>query len=114
MPLKRKTPVKKITKTQSAINRELKKVYHRIDIDRGKFCTGCLANQQLTHSHLIPRSYNRDLVCNEKNIAIHCMECHKKWERGVDVEEMMDFHLNMGILYELDKDYYNLRESKLK
>ena len=47
-----------------------KKVYHKIDINRSRFCTGCLSNQQLTHSHLVPRSYNRDLVCEEKNIAI--------------------------------------------
>jgi len=113
MPLKRKTQLKKITKKQSAINRELKKVYHQIDINRSRFCTGCLSNQQLTHSHLVPRSYNRDLVCEEKNIAIHCMSCHKKWERGVDVEDMLDYNTNMKILYELDRDYFNLRKAKL-
>lgn len=113
MSLKRRTQVKKITKKQSEINRELKKVYHQIDIDRPKFCTGCLSNQQLSHSHLIPRSYNRDLVCVEKNIAIHCMSCHKKWERGVDVEDMLDFDRNMNILKELDESYYNLRRVKL-
>jgi len=41
------------------------------------------------------------------------MECHKKWERGVDVEDMLDFTINMEILKELDRDYYNLRTAKL-
>lgn len=41
------------------------------------------------------------------------MECHKKWERGVDVEDMLDFNINMEILKELDRDYYNLRTAKL-
>jgi len=41
------------------------------------------------------------------------MECHKKWERGVDVEDMLDFNINMEILKELDRDYYNLRSAKL-
>ena len=113
MQLKKRTQVKKITKKQSEINRELRKVYHQIDINRPKFCTGCLSNQQLSHSHLIPRSYNRDLVCEEKNIAIHCMSCHKKWERGVAVEDMLDFESNMNILKELDESYYNLRKVKL-
>tara|TARA_R110002012_G_scaffold259158_3_gene440453 strand:+ start:687 stop:848 length:162 start_codon:yes stop_codon:yes gene_type:complete len=52
-------------------------------------------------------------VCVEKNIAIHCMSCHKKWERGVDVEDMLDFDRNMNILKELDESYYNLRRVKL-
>ena len=41
------------------------------------------------------------------------MSCHKKWERGVDVEDMLDYHTNMKILYELDRDYFNLRKAKL-
>ena len=113
MPLKKNIQIKKITKKQSEIKRNLKNIYHQIDIDRPKFCTGCLSNQQLSHSHLVPRSFNRDLVCIEQNIAIHCMSCHKKWERGVDVEDMLDFNKNMNILMEIDMDYYNLRTAKL-
>jgi len=41
------------------------------------------------------------------------MSCHKKWERGVDVEDMLDFNKNMNILMEIDMDYYNLRTAKL-
>ena len=41
------------------------------------------------------------------------MSCHKKWERGVAVEDMLDFDRNMSILKELDESYYNLRKVKL-
>jgi len=113
MSLKRMKPIRKVSEKQSKINRELKRMYEKIDWERPRFCTGCLSSHQLTHSHLVPRSTNRDLVCEGKNIAIHCMECHKKWERGVDVEDMLDFTINMEILKELDRDYYNLRTAKL-
>jgi len=113
MPFKRKTPINKISTKQQKINSALKEVYHNIDIERPRMCSGCLACHQLSHSHLVPRSYNRNLVCVEKNIAIHCMDCHKKWERGVEVEDMLDFEINMRILKELDTNYYNLRRAKL-
>ena len=41
------------------------------------------------------------------------MGCHKKWERGVEVEDMLDFDVNMRILEELDASYCNLRKAKL-
>tara|TARA_R110000787_G_scaffold4838_1_gene18418 strand:+ start:773 stop:907 length:135 start_codon:yes stop_codon:yes gene_type:complete len=41
------------------------------------------------------------------------MSCHKKWERGVDVEDMLDFDRSMKILKELDTSYYKIRQAKL-
>ena len=69
--------------------------------------------QQLTHSHLIPRSRRRDLITDPNNIQYHCMNCHRKWEDGVLSDEMNDFERNMDYLLEKDEQYYHIKRQKL-
>ena len=69
--------MKKISKKQSKINKELRKVYMDILETRGHWCTGCgRSSIPLSHSHIIPRSRRADLVCDKNNITYHCLIGH--------------------------------------
>ena len=102
------------SKKQLSIDRELKKIYQDMAINKPHRCTGCGINQLLTHSHLIPRSRSRELVCDPKNITYHCMTCHKKWENGIYADEMTDFMRNMAYIKTVDEQYYNIKQQKLE
>lgn len=105
--------MRKISKKQSVINRELKKVYNEIHYERGQFCTGCGTSENLSHSHLIPRSRRSDLTTDKRNITYHCLSmggrvgCHDKWE-GKQRIELLDYERNMNYIKEVDKEYYYL------
>ena len=105
--------MKQISKKQSIINRELKKVYKEIYYDRGQFCTGCGTSENLSHSHLIPRSRRSDLTTDKRNITYHCLSmggtvgCHDKWE-GKQRVELLDYVSNMEYIKEVDNEYYYL------
>ena len=64
------TPIRKKSKKQSIIDREVRDVYQEMSETRRNFCTGCGTHLQLSHSHLIPRSRRRDLVADINNIFI--------------------------------------------
>ena len=110
----RRTPIRKKSKKQSSIDRELRKVYQEMSETRRHCCTGCGTNQQLSHSHLIPRSRRRDLITDINNITYHCLTCHKKWERGVLANELFDYHSNMEYIKSVDEQYFHIREQKLE
>jgi len=105
--------IRRKSKKQSSIDRELKKVYQEMSHSRRPYCTGCGTTDGLTHSHLIPRSRRRDLICDINNITYHCHSCHRKWENGVSAYEMLDFSQNMEYLERVDAEYFNIREGKL-
>jgi hypothetical protein len=105
--------LKRISKKQNVINRELKKVYNEISYERGHFCTGCGTSNNLSHSHIIPRSRRSDLTTDKRNITYHCLSigehkgCHDKWE-GKQRVELLDYERNMDYIKEVDKEYYYL------
>ena len=99
---------------QLAIDKELKSIYQDMAINKPHRCTGCGANQNLTHSHLIPRSRSRELICDPKNITYHCISCHKKWENGICADEMTDFMRNMQYIKTVDEQYFNIKQQKLQ
>tara|TARA_R110001592_G_scaffold20489_4_gene83030 strand:- start:547 stop:915 length:369 start_codon:yes stop_codon:yes gene_type:complete len=109
----KRTPIKKKSKKQNSIDRELKKVYQEMSETLPHKCTGCGSYQQLSHSHLIPRSRRRDLITDINNIRYHCLPCHKKWENGINADEMTDFQRNMEYILSVDEQYYHIREQKL-
>jgi len=109
----KRTPISNKSSKQSSIDRDLKKVYQEMAETRTLRCTGCGSYQQLTHSHLIPRSRSRELVTDPNNINYHCLSCHKKWENGVLAHEMTDFNRNMKYIKSVDEDYFHIREQKL-
>lgn len=110
----KRSPIRKKSKKQEALDRELRKVYKEMSLTRRHNCTGCGTNQHLSHSHLIPRSRRRDLVADINNITYHCLSCHKKWERGVLAHELYDYHSNMKYIKSVDEQYFHIREQKLE
>ena len=109
----KRTPIKRKSKKQNSIDRELRKVYQEMSETRPHRCTGCGTYHQLSHSHLIPRSRRRDLITDINNITYHCLGCHKKWENGVNADEMSDFKRNMDYIKSVDEQYFHIREQKL-
>ena len=104
----------RVSKKQSKVNKELKKVYKEIALERPAYCTGCgRSDVPLSHSHLIPRSYNKSLETNKDNITYHCLSmgertgCHDIWE-GIKRDRLLDYPKNMEYILEVDPEYYFL------
>ena len=111
---KKQRGMKAISKKQSAVNKELKKVYQEIAEERGHYCTGCgRSDVPLSHSHIIPRSRRADLTADKRNITYHCLDsngrkgCHTIWE-GVDRDTLLDYPRNIEYVLEVDVEYYYL------
>lgn len=104
----KKTPLKKVSSKRAKRNREKTKTYEELDKDFNGVCSGCGQRKwPITHSHLVPESYNADLVSEKKNIRHHCMECHLKWEvNSREASEMLDYTKNIQRIKELDYSYY--------
>ena len=103
-----------ISKKQSIINKELKKVYRELEDERGHYCTGCgQSNIPLSHSHIIPRSRRADLITDKRNITYHCLDtpnrkgCHTIWE-GIKRDTLLDYPKNIEYILEVDTEYYFL------
>ena len=106
--------MRKISKKQSKINKELQNIYTEILQTRSHYCTGCgRSDVPLSHSHLIPRSYNKALETDIDNITYHCLSiggrkgCHEIWE-SKDRAKLLDYHRNMEYILENDTEYYFL------
>lgn len=87
------------------------KVCKEIAEEREHKCTGCgRYDVPLSHSHLIRKSWRKDLEACKENITYHCLSigdrkgCHEKWEDGG--RGLLDYDTNMEIIKRLDKVYY--------
>tara|TARA_R100000808_G_C2093859_1_gene113250 strand:- start:424 stop:759 length:336 start_codon:yes stop_codon:yes gene_type:complete len=108
--------MKKVSKKQAAINRELKKVYKEIAETRGHYCTGCgRSDVPLSHSHYIARSRRKDLETDPKNITYHCLSigerkgCHQMWEGSLEERQrLLDYPLAMEYILEVDPELFFL------
>lgn len=94
-------------------------VNKRIAAERPHLCTGCGTSQRLSHSHLIPKSYRKDLEAVPENITYHCMSmghtigCHEQWE-GMRGPLLLDFIPNMEYVYKTDLTYFWKKLFKLR
>lgn len=87
----------------------LTNTYQEIALERPHRCSGCDGSQFLSHSHLIPRSWRKDLECVKENIVYHCLDmakgCHTKWE-GMNAPLLKDFEQNMEYILTADSTYF--------
>ena len=102
--------MRKISKKQAVINKELSRVYKEIADTRGHYCTGCgRSDVPLSHSHYIARSRRKDLEIDINNITYHCLSigerkgCHQLWEGC-----MQDYPKAMEYILEKDTELYFL------
>lgn len=99
--------------------KDLNKAKEHMALTRPHICSNCGTNQRLSHSHLVPKSYNSRLAAVADNIVYHCMGmgetkgCHSQYE-SMDVVLMKDFESNFEIIYTLDRSYFWLRLGKLE
>jgi 5-methylcytosine-specific restriction endonuclease McrA len=71
---------------QSQINSRYAKTKERILQERAACCANCGTTSFLTPSHTIAqkdcKNYNYvELIWDENNIEILCVQCHDRWER---------------------------------
>lgn len=109
-------PPKRRTKAQERIEKKLQEIYRQMAQIRPRRCSGCGkqegGNIKLSHSHLIPRSQRRDLICDPRNIKYHCLTigyhrgCHEIWE-SVDRVNLLDYEVNMQYIQLVDEGLYN-------
>lgn len=100
------------------MNPAIIRAYEEIALERPHVCTGCGTKKHLSHSHLIPKSYRKNLEAVKENIALHCLSiekvgCHHKWE-GMQAPELKDFIANMLYIYQIDRVYFWKKYFKLK
>ena len=63
--------MKKISDKQKKEKRRLSIIYNEIAEERGHYCTGCGRTNNLSHSHIIPRSRKeKDLVTDKKKYNV--------------------------------------------
>ena len=108
--------MRKVSKKQTAINKELHKVYKEIAETRGHYCTGCGCSGlvvPLSHSHYIARSRRKDLETAIDNITYHCLSmggrkgCHDLWEGSIsDKQKLLDYPKAMEYILEQDTELY--------
>jgi hypothetical protein len=99
--------IKQISSKQAKKNKVIARIYE--EMDKGEqICSGCHRQEQLTHSHLIPRSWNKELEAEPENIKFHCLACHQKWEGTLEQKRtMFDFEKNIEYIKSVDNIYYN-------
>lgn len=85
-------------------------LYKEIERTRDNICESCGTTQNLTHSHIIPKSIRSDLGLEITNIIYQCINCHTIWEHGSWEQKMKlsNFNKMMNYIKETDLKYYNL------
>lgn len=76
-------------------------------------CQGCGLNQALTNSHLIPRSYDKSLISEPRNIHDHCHSCHAKCEAG-KYEDLFDGKEIVSYINEVRPEYLDIKNLKFE
>lgn len=112
-PLKRRSGVKKKTSGQKAIESDLHVTYSKMDSnpDIDRFCTGCGATTNLSHSHIISRK-DHDLMSDPRNITYHCLPmhdnngCSSKWEQVGERVYLNDYKVNMEYIKEVRPELF--------
>lgn len=103
-----------VSKKKSKALSKKTKSYQSIDEEREHVCSGCgRSNVSLSHSHLIPVSFDKQFESDKRNIKLHCMgssdSCHRKWESHnlKLMKQLLDYEESMEYIKEVCPQYYN-------
>ena len=72
--------IAKKSKKQVESDKILHNIYEKMAREQEHVCFFCGSPNQLTHLHLIRRSWNKELAIHPLNIVYGCMECHITWD----------------------------------
>lgn len=101
-----------------------KKAYKKFDQMMGeqnkRFCIECGSPKHLSHSHLVPVSFNKKLEDVISNIVYDCsyklgeISCHDKWESHDPemISSMKSYDVRMDRIKVLDQKYYQILKNK--
>jgi len=104
--------LKRFSGKRADIEKEYKKACKRVMLRDGGRCRGCGTTQRLSYSHLIPRSYREDLIADDINIHLHCMNgidikgCHDKHD-DQEWGDMLDGEVIIETMKELDPEFFH-------
>ena len=109
----RASKIKGKSAKQRKIDEELSRVYEEIERERPHVCTGCGSTKNLSHSHIIRRSWSQGFVTLKENITYHCLVrqdgsegCHDRWETTSQRHELNDYEENMAFIKKVDPELY--------
>ena len=101
--------MKKVSKDQAIIKRQLHSTYQQIDVEREPVCQGCSrTDKPISHSHTISQKRckeigKKELIWDENNIEFECFgtnrSCHEIWERGGIIDRMKLFNFDRKMEY---------------
>jgi len=115
--IKKASKINKVSQKQKEINKDLKKIYEeRGKVEKNSYCGSCLGTSFLTHSHLVPRSYNKKLITDPENLITQCVTCHGIYEAR-DIGGMRKFKNYQEILdkiMHLDINFYQFLLEKIE
>lgn len=100
--------VNKISDKQAEQNKILHTIYGVMDSNTNKKCFFCGSINNLTHCHLIRRSYSQKLIVHPLNIVHACLDCHNKFD-DYPLERVLlnNYDKALERIKMLDEDYYN-------
>ena len=100
--------MKRKSRTQQSIDRSLIKLYDNLALVRPHVCEGCGTTKDLTHAHLIRRSWRRDLITDPNNVRYMCVRCHKIYDDYPLLRHTLDGYEDwLTYIKSKDKVYYN-------
>ena len=124
-PLKQKTPLKqgkkrinKVSKKQKEVGLEYGRVIQELKVEREFVCECCGRGDRLSLSHLVPRSFDANLITEKKNIRWHCMSmgsqvgCHTKWENPALRQQLELYEEYMEMVKEMNIKYYRILKAE--
>lgn len=109
----RASKIKGKSEKQKEIDKELSRVYTEIELERPHVCTGCGCTKNLSHSHIIRRSWSQEFVTVKENITYHCLirpdgseGCHDRWETTSERHALLDYEKNMEFIKRVAPELY--------
>ena len=100
--------VNKISEKQNNTNKILHTIYDIMDARPDKKCFFCGTTNNLTHCHLIRRSYSQKLIVHPLNIVHACLDCHTNYDdKPGERKQLPNYDKALERIFMLDEEYYN-------
>ena len=100
--------VNKVSIKQAETNKILHTIYSVMDVKPDKKCFFCGSKNNITHCHLVRRSYSQKLIVHPLNIVHACLDCHNTYDNDITERVLLNnYDKALERIKMLDCDYYN-------